>query len=338
MTAPTTTPAAEQYLADVERELADLPADERAELLEDLALHLVALEEDNDGRALDARLGSPTDYAVELRTAAGLPPRTTDPEARRGWGARARWLKQRAEAGGKSRAVRELREFVPQLRPAWWVLRGYLLVAVPCLWHRNRARDFPVPAPQGSHALGAALVVAAVLLSITVGRRRLPKPALVAVLLVDLVLLFASLQVIRDVQTRITSPSAVRTAFEPDPFRDSALITRHGPVTNILPFSADGTPLTGVLLYDQDGRGLISGQQRWFPDHCRRLLAPPRAADGTPVPFSYPMQYVLDPEGKTIYGGPVTTPCAASLPKPAVVLPVFPKPTPQPVARPVVKK
>ncbi|MCU1588018.1 MAG: hypothetical protein JWN31_1511, partial [Frankiales bacterium] len=44
MTAPTMTSQASTYLAAVEHELADLPADERADLLEDLAMHLQELE------------------------------------------------------------------------------------------------------------------------------------------------------------------------------------------------------------------------------------------------------------------------------------------------------
>jgi hypothetical protein len=288
MTAPTTTPAAEQYLADVERELADLPAEERSELLEDLGMHLAALQEEADERPLSARLGSPAEYAAELRAAADLPPRRMDSADETGVAGVTRAIRRTAAAVGGSRAVAEVRSFVPQLRPAWWVLRGYLVVAVPCLRRLDGSRDFPVPAPNGSHVLGVVLVVAAVLMSIAVGRRRLPHAAVVAVLLVDVAVLFAAAQVMHDVRARTTAAPVASHVFEPDPFRDSPLITRHGPVTDILPFSADGTPLSGVLLYDQDGRGLVSGQQRWFADQCRRLLTQPRAADGTPVPFSYP--------------------------------------------------
>jgi hypothetical protein len=48
---------------------------------------------------------------------------------------------------------------------------------------------------------------------------------------------------------------------------------------------------------------------------------------------------VLDPEGKSIYGSPLTPgQCAAALARPALVLPVFPKPAPQAAAKPVAKK
>ena len=81
MSAPSMTPAvreAQDYLAAVEHELADLPADDRSALLEDLALHLDALAaEDDDDRPMSVRLGAPAAYAADLRAAAGLPARGT---------------------------------------------------------------------------------------------------------------------------------------------------------------------------------------------------------------------------------------------------------------------
>ena len=75
MTAPTTSPAAQRYLAEVAGELADLPVEERADLLEDLGLHLAALDAEDDAWPVGVRLGTPAAYAAELRAAAGLPPR-----------------------------------------------------------------------------------------------------------------------------------------------------------------------------------------------------------------------------------------------------------------------
>lgn len=320
MTAPTTTPAAEQFLADVELELADLPAEDRAELLEDLGLHLAALAEEADDRPLASRLGSPADYAAELRTAAGLPSRSdlgTQPATR----ARIR----RAATGVRdSRVFREARAFVPLLRPAWWVLRGYLLVAIPCLWDIDGSRDFPVPAPADSHLLGVVLVAVAVVASIAVGRRRLPRVLVVGVLAADLVLLVAAGNLLKDWEWRTADNRVLYVSTGAHLFVDSPLITQsHGPVTNILAFGADGKPLAGVLLFDQEGRPLLTGRQLWFADHCRRVLNPPRAADGTPVPYSYPKQYVLDPEGKSLSGLPLTPGQCKALTAPDVVLPAL---------------
>jgi hypothetical protein len=338
MTAPTTTPAAEQFLAEVERELADLPAEERAELIEDLGLHLVALQEEADERPLAARLGSPAEYAAELRVAAGLPPRSAEGPAGGRLGQGGHLVRQAAAAVAGSSAVREIRSFVPQLRPAWWVLRGYLVVLVPNLWHIDGSRDFPVPAPAGSHLLGIALVALAAVASIAVGRRRLPRVLAVGVLTVDLLVLVAAGNLLADWQWRSAESQVVYVASRVDPFKYSPLVTPRGPVTNIRPYAADGTPLQGVLLFDQDGRPLPTGQQLWWADHCRRVLSPPRAVDGTPVPYSYPKTYVLDPEGKSLSGLPLTPGQCKALTTPEVVFPVLTKPAASAAAKPAAAK
>lgn len=90
----TTHPAVATYVAAVRDELGDLPADEVAEITEDVRDHLehVAAEYGDDltVAALIDRLGAPAAYTAELRAAAGLP----DPEpaagatARTGYGRR----------------------------------------------------------------------------------------------------------------------------------------------------------------------------------------------------------------------------------------------------------
>lgn len=300
MTAPVTSPAAQAYLTAVREELADLPADERAELLEDLELHLTALEEEGRDEPLTARLGSAADYAAELRAAAGLPPRERVPSRRR-LPVRRTW-----ELISGNAAVRETRAFLPALAPAWWVVRGYLVVLLPCLRQRAGAHDFPVPAPGGHHALGALLVLAAVVLSVALGRRRLPRPVTVLIVAVDLALAVAAVGVLRDAPRRLTTHTVEVVTPAQDPaFRLSPLITQHGPVTDIYPYASDGTPLHDVLLYDQDGRPLQTGKQLWWPDRCKRVLAPPLALDGGPVPFAYPQRYVLDRSAVDLSGNPV---------------------------------
>jgi len=74
-------------------------------------------------------------------------------------------------------AGRQVRRLLTELRPAWWVLRGYLLVLVPCLVESDGVSDFPLPAPLGSHVLGLVFAVAAVTVSVALGRRSLPRPA-----------------------------------------------------------------------------------------------------------------------------------------------------------------
>ena len=60
---------ADAYLRSVAFELGDLPWSQRQDLLTEIRAHLAELPADTD---LEARLGSPEDYAADLRTAAGL--------------------------------------------------------------------------------------------------------------------------------------------------------------------------------------------------------------------------------------------------------------------------
>ena len=300
MTAPVTSPAVQDYLAQVHAELVDLPAEDRAELLEDLEQHLVAVEA--EGEPFAGRLGPAADYAAELRAAAGLPPRPAR-EPRR----RLSPLPALRRAAGWP-WVREARAFLPTLVPAWWVLRGYLVVLLPCLWQISGARDFPVPAPAGSHVLGAAAVLVAVVASVAFGRSRVRRPVAALVLLLDAALLVAAAGVVQDAPHRLATHTVTRVSTGTDSaFRYSPLVTQHGPVTDIYPYAADGTPLHDVLLYDQDGRPLQTGKQLWWPDRCKRVLAPPLALDGSPVPFAYPQHYVLDRANVDLNGLPVPT-------------------------------
>jgi uncharacterized membrane protein len=68
------TPDVAAHLAALERELGDLAADERDDLLEEVEASLLEIEEDPI-----ARLGPPARFAAELRASAGLPPAPEPP-------------------------------------------------------------------------------------------------------------------------------------------------------------------------------------------------------------------------------------------------------------------
>jgi hypothetical protein len=319
---------AQDYLAAVEHELADLSAEDRSALMEDLALHLDALSAEDDVRPLVVRLGPAAAYAADLRAAAGLPARGGPPPAAdwRGWldGVLASPAARRAVPAG--RAVRRL---LGELRPAWWVLRGYLVVLVPCVLGSDYVEDVPVPAPLHSHVLGVLLVLAAVTGSVLLGRRRLPRAVGAAVAVGGVLLVLASVGVAHvmwdDLRGRVDA-AAWAPAPPEGPSETYPLLSRYGPVTDVFPYAADGTPLDGVLLYDQDGRPLKVGFQQWWADQCARVLAQPEAADGVSVPNSYPQSYVLDPAGVDLTRSiprPADS-CDADPSRPAVPLPTFP--------------
>jgi hypothetical protein len=326
---------AQDYLSAVEHELADLPADDRSALMEDLALHLEALTAEDDDRPLVARLGSAATYAADLRAAAGLPVRSSlagsDTAGLREWldGVLASPAARRVAPAG--RAVRRL---LGELRPAWWVLRGYLVVLVPCLLGGDYVKNLPVPAPLHSHALGVLLVLAAVTASVILGRRKLPQVVGVAVAAAGVLLVLASAAVAHGVSEDLRG-QVYAAAWAPSPevpTETYPLLSRYGPVTDVFPYAADGTPLEGVLLYDQDGRPLKVGFQEWWADNCARVLEQPLAADGVPVPNSFPQSYVLDPAGVDLSRSiprPANS-CEADVPRPDVPLPTFPATAPAP--------
>lgn len=81
MTIETTTATA-LYLSRVRTELADLPAPELDEVIEEVAEHLTELSNEFPTEPtlelFEARLGQPQQYADHLRSAAGYPPRPDD--------------------------------------------------------------------------------------------------------------------------------------------------------------------------------------------------------------------------------------------------------------------
>jgi hypothetical protein len=334
MSAPAVSPAvrqAQDYLAAVEHELADLPAEDRSALLEDLTQHLEALATEEDERDIAVRLGPPAAYAADLRSAAGLPARG----AARGPGLPG----LRGRLGGltfqeaATVTMRETRRLLLELRPAWWVLRGYLLIALPCLLTSDGVRDFPVPAPLGNHLLGVFLVAAAVAGSVALGRVTLSKRRRLLVGVAGGLLgVFGAVAALDGWSG--TAPDYAESSVYSDPSFGFAnaeypLMSQFGPVTDVFPYAADGTPLDGVLLYDQDGRPLHVGFQEWWADDCARVLEQPRAADGVPVPNSYPQNYVLDPAGVDLSRSVPRPPssCATQQPRPEVPLPTFPAAT-----------
>jgi hypothetical protein len=132
------------YASAVRAALADLPAEHREVLLEDLEDHLAEIAAESDG-SLEERLGNPEAYAAELRAAYGIAearpaaPSSSDILARVGTG---------LTRLSRSRAWQEARRLNGELRPAWWLVRAYLLVIALAVFsgHANAVRGFPLGA------------------------------------------------------------------------------------------------------------------------------------------------------------------------------------------------
>ena len=239
------------YAAQVRAALADLPQQQRLELLEDLEDHLAEVVADA-GPPLEARLGSPAEYARDLRIAA-LAPATASTGRLQGAldGVRAD-----ARRVWELDAAREVRAFVSELRPAWWVLRAWLLVAAAGLLLGGG----PLLLPLGL-VLGLPLLVAVVVLSVRLGRRAATHPTGSGSRMsyaANTALALLAVVIVVGVQQR---GQGVVYAGPYDPYGypgDSRPLAHQDgtPITNLYPYSSDGEPLSGVLLYDQDGRAV----------------------------------------------------------------------------------
>ena len=159
----------------------------------------------------------------------------------------------------ESAPVRAVRGFMPELRPAWWVVRGYLAaVVIDALVFSPSATDGGLPWPRldGSPVVGLLLVVACVGLSIlagraTTGRRRHGMIALFAN--VAVVALFAA------VLPQVQDASVEMVQAEPFGFLQH---DDGAPIRSICAYDEDGKRLKDVQLFDQDGRPIIASARR----------------------------------------------------------------------------
>jgi hypothetical protein len=263
--------AGADYLAALERELADLPPDERAELLEEVEASLHAAGEDPVGR-----LGTPARFAAELRASAGLPPAPAAPAPPR----ESAWSRLRRDPAFRA-ALAHARE----LSPVWWVARAYLLLAALSVVTRQ---SYAVPFPRltGARALDVVLVSLAVAASIALGfagRRRSGRlEALRIAVNLALVACVAFLPAFVD-RARGDATSYV---YLPAPAVAAGLSEGGRAVTNVYPFDTNGRLLHDVRLYDQDGRALEVG--RGANDPHRR---PVFGKKGLEIFNAFPIRY-----------------------------------------------
>jgi hypothetical protein len=302
-----------RYATAVRAAFADLPGPGRELLLEDLEDHLQEVATEAGG-PLEERLGQPEAYAAELRASAGLPaagPRPTGPrparprlrESRVARRAAGLWAAALAHPAG--RAVVGL---LPELRPAWWVLRGYLAVqamaVAASVLFAGVGLSFPVPALFDSRVLGLLAVVAAVAGSVALGRRGTATwRTRWLVVAGNLVLAVFALV--------MTAELGSSEAYDDYRYADGYVATYREPVSglradgreisNIFPFDADGKPLKDVYLIDQDGHPVVATH------YDNEYLEPqvPLDLDGVEVANRYPqVQHQEDQATGRRYPGP----------------------------------
>ena len=303
------------YAASVRAALSDLPPDQAEVLLEDLEDHLREVAVEAEG-PLAERLGPPEQYGQELRTAYGAAhagdkrpdPALRDVRRAIGWVTASAWYRQ-------------VRAFLPELRPAWWVLRAYLLVLVITVAFSRSYNIRPIPNPFSSRGLLEIIAMAiAIVVSVRLGRRNRPLAKSGRVLAVAANVLIALIAVPALASMGTFHPfTMVESGGSGQAIQGQQLYTPSGVVTNIYPYSRDGKPLTDVLLYDQDGRALTLDSKMGDV-----TTDDPVGADGQPITNAYPLHQ------RHLSGDPVAPPRVALPPWPAQSPTVISTPSPTP--------
>ena len=237
------------YVAAVALALAGVPEAERQELLDDLADHLAELAGDEDAGDLAERLGTPEAYAAEFVASAGIEvPEPTPPTPASLTGR----IAELADGVRGSAALRAVIEFLPDLRPGWWVLRAWAALAVLAEVADSGRSVFPLPDPFGNGLVALVALSGAVVGSVHLGRQGgWPDRALHWVGVVGVLVALLS--------------GGPRTEFV---YQDNGSVgygSLTGPngeyIANIWPYDGEGNPVEGVFLFDQDGNPIQVGEQ-----------------------------------------------------------------------------
>lgn len=254
------------YVFAVRAALGDLPESLRDELLEDLPEHLAEVVADGEG-SLTERLGSPEAYAEDLRTTAGFVGGFPDPPRR------APFFEKRDEL--RDQALVQLRridtrlgplfgaarvsDFLVLLRPAWWVLRGYLAAMVLAWMLDDSGQPIGLlPRIGGSEGVAVVLLAIGVLASIWFGRRSLqlakwPRRALYAGSVILVLVALAGFS---------EADSSSRDARYTD-------VNYDNPYTNVkdlFVYDEQGRLISNARIFDQDGSLLRIGDPYCYDD------------------------------------------------------------------------
>ncbi|MEV6844670.1 hypothetical protein [Actinoplanes sp. NPDC051411] len=255
------------YVSAVRGALSDLPPSVIDELLEDLPEHLAEVRAEGNGTLRD-RLGEPEAYASELRTTAGFvggfpdPPRkTTWVTPTEVWGNLEPVLRRADVKAGPVIGYEKASDFLILLRPAWWLLRGYL-VAMATAWILDDGGSRGLlPRLGGSTLFALIWLGCCVAASILVGRRaggwsKWPRYALRAgtVLLV----LFA-------ISGFVTADNDTRN-YDSYPVGDYGGGNPYSGVQDVYVYDPQGHLVQGARLFDQDGSPIQLGSG--YPAYC----------------------------------------------------------------------
>ncbi|GAA2490304.1 HAAS signaling domain-containing protein [Winogradskya humida] len=260
------------YVFAVRAALGDLPEAQRDELLEDLTEHLTEVMADGEGPLTD-RVGSPEAYAAELRGTApfvgGFPDPPTRPNPLIELRDQVMPVLRTADVKvGGVLGYERASDFGRLLRPAWWVLRGYLAAMV--VAEILDGGDQPIgllPRIGGSDAVALILLAAGILGSIWLGRRSFrlstwPKAVLYGTSFVLVIVALAGFTQ-ADGYTRDSYYSNVTSYDNP-----------YSQVEDVFVYDAQGRLVTGARLLDQNGQPIHLGNAYCYDDEGTYIDAP----------------------------------------------------------------
>ncbi|WP_164233981.1 hypothetical protein [Microbacterium hydrocarbonoxydans] len=241
------------FAASVRRHLDDLPEDELDEILGGLTADLAEQAADNGGVL---ELGDPADYAEELRSAAGFPPRG-EAVKRPPFGERfTAWRRGIADGIRRNPFGAWLLDLLVSLRPVWWVLRGFGMFAALGGLLRISPFGYPFGSDQygvlPSSPLGWLPLLALVITSVQWGRGNwLPGMWL------------RHVRTVTSVVAVLVLPFALVAAFSPrveyvddGGYMPQGLLLDGVQVNNIFAYDADGNPIDQVQLFTGKGTPL----------------------------------------------------------------------------------
>nr|WP_306416123.1 hypothetical protein [Micromonospora okii] len=297
------------YTARVRAALADLPPTVRDELTEDLPEHLAEVAAEGDGPLAD-RLGTPEAYAAELRVAAGAGGPATVRNLDQRAAAVAAALRTRLSAAdariGPILGYASASEYLRLLRPAWWVLRGYLAAMLITVVTTGAPIGL-LPRLGGSTLAALLLLGVCVIASVWLGRRtptlrRWPRIALRAGTAVLAIFAFAGFV---DADDRL---GWNESGYQPTSVEETY-------ISDVFVYDADGRLVQNARLFDQDGNPIRLG----YPE-CER--------DGPVEPKPVAPVYPYCPEHAPFRAAPGGQPPAPAAPTPGLTPPTAPSPNP----------
>ncbi|WBC03938.1 hypothetical protein [Micromonospora sp. WMMA1976] len=307
------------YVDRVRAALADLPPVVRDELTEDLPEHLAEVAAEGDGALVD-RLGTPEAYAAELRAAAGAgegrrPARFHRlTEAREQAATQIRLLDRQL---GPVLGHETVSDFLRPLRPAWWLVRGWLAALLISVLV-DGGRPGLLPRPNDNASAGLLLLIGAVAASLWLGRRsagftgwprRLHRLGTAGLLLFGFAVL---------VDVDRNASSDVYSGYE-----QTSVDRRYDRIEDVFVYDQQGRLIRDAQLFDQNGVPIRLGWPNCL-DSSGAVPAPRNAYPYCPerAPFGAPASPSIAPPAPAPTGS--ATPTAPATPSTSA----SPEPTP----------